>query len=95
MERSADFIISFALSVLAVYRMANMIANEDGPFDMFSRIRERVGQKNWIGRGLHCQMCISFWLALIPAIFMPHFIMLDWLAIAGMVTIIVKRLNQR
>ena len=33
----------FILAVLAVYRIAFMLAREDGPFDVFAIIRGKVG----------------------------------------------------
>lgn len=53
------------LAVLAVYRVARMLTQEDGPFDLFTRLRAAVGQSTWVGRGLHCFMCVSFWLSFI------------------------------
>ena len=85
----------FALAVLAVYRVAHMAAREDGPFDVFARLRERAGQKTWVGRGLHCVLCISFWLSL-PAAFLtglPWF--LAWLGIAGGVLVLHKIFEAR
>jgi len=37
------------LAILAVYRMAHMIAKEDGPFDVLAWIRGKVDpeQKKW------------------------------------------------
>lgn len=92
---SIDYLITFSLSVLAVYRVSYMLVNEDGPVDVFSKLREWVGQGTWIGRGFHCILCVSVWFSAIPALFMPHIFILDWLAISGAVLIIVKRLNQQ
>jgi len=100
-----DSVVYFALSVLAVYRVSHMIANEDGPLDVFVFIRERAGQKSWIGRGLNCVLCISFWLSAIPAamtilsvgFFRSNFesFILYWFAIAGGVLVIHKYFNKR
>lgn len=95
MENGFDFLISFSLSVLAVYRVSYMIAVEDGPFDLYVMLRSKFNQATWIGRGLVCPLCISFWLSMIPAVFMPVPFILNWLAIAGMCLIIHKRLQQR
>lgn len=48
---------------LAVYRISRMIALEEGPFGLFVSLRERVDpfQHSWLGRGLNCPLCISFW----------------------------------
>lgn len=51
-----------------VYRAAFMLTQEDGPFDAFSRFRGWVGQTSWVGRGFHCYMCVSWWLAGLAAI---------------------------
>ena len=94
-----DFVVYFTLSVLAVYRVSYMIANEDGPLDVFVFIREKAGQKNWIGRGLNCVLCISVWLSVIPAVgfFRSSFetLVLYWFAIAGGVLVIHKYFNKR
>lgn len=53
----------FLLALLGTYRLSHMIAMEDGPFDVFADLRDKAGQRTWIGRGLHCPLCISFWLS--------------------------------
>lgn len=76
-----------ALALLAVVRVAHMLALEDGPFDAFSRIRERVGQGTWVGRGLHCALCLGFWAAFAMAWLLrpadPAAFLLAWLGLAG------------
>lgn len=83
----------FILAALATYRAARMIAMEDGPFDIFTRLQERIGQKTWIGRGLSCPLCVGFWIALIPAIYLasnlPEFFLL-WFGIAGGAVVLQK-----
>lgn len=65
----------YLLSLLGVYRAAHMVTREDGPFDIFATLREKIGQENWIGRGLHCTNCVSFWLSLV---------MMEWLFFVGL-----------
>ena len=59
----------------SVYRLAFMVAREEGPFDVFDRLRSLAGRlpstkegnrtrPHWIQRGLGCPLCISWWLAL-------------------------------
>lgn len=84
----------FFVGVLATYRLARMLAMEDGPFDLFSTLREKAGQRTWIGRGLNCTLCLSFWLALPFTLLLPisswqEFI-ITWLAVAGGVVIVHK-----
>lgn len=79
------------LAILAVYRLARMLAQEEGPFDVFYRIRGRIDpeQKTWIGRGINCALCLGFWLSLIFSIALHRKkvkappTLLDWFAIAG------------
>lgn len=78
----------FVLAVLATYRLAHMIAREDGPFDIFARMREKVGQGNWFGRGLACVLCLSFWLALPAAILAQMPWLMGWLGVAGGVMVL-------
>lgn len=82
----------FLLAVLAVYRLSHMVALEDGPFDVFANLREKTGQTDWIGRGLHCALCISFWLSgffgvvwlwLLTGIVQSPYSTLFWLGTAG------------
>lgn len=60
---------------LAVWRGSIMITKEDGPFDVFSRMRENAGVEhngvlapwstlNTAGKLLQCPYCLSMWLAL-------------------------------
>lgn len=88
------------LSILAVYRISYLIAREDGPFDMFVAMRHKIGQHNWIGRGLHCILCIDFWLSLPPAIVLFGYagipmIIIGWLGMAGGGLIIYKIFDER
>lgn len=78
----------FVLATLAAYRISRMISFEDGPFDIFSRIRGRIdpSQKTWVGRGLACIVCVSFWVTLIVALLIGASA-LEWLAMAGLIVI--------
>lgn len=61
------------LAGLANYKAAHMVSQDgdDGPFDVFKKIRDAAGTKNWFGKGLHCFSCTSFWGAWIMA-FLVH-----------------------
>ena len=86
--------LAFFLAVLATWRVAYMLAREDGPFDVFANIRAKVGQETWFGRGLHCVLCMSFWISL-PAAWLAGLpIILGWLGIAGGVSVIFLALER-
>lgn len=78
----------FALVTLAVYRVSRMITMEDGPLDVFARMRGKIdpNQKTWIGRGLNCILCVSFWIALVSALIVSA-TWIEWLAIAGVIAV--------
>lgn len=78
--------LQFVLAALAVYRVAHLVAIDEGPFSVFLILRVALGQKHWWGRGLHCPVCLSFWLALGPAWYFaatPAELALYWLGLAG------------
>ncbi len=85
--------IDIILAVLATYRIALMLATEEGAFGIFNLIRARIDpeQNTWVGRGLNCPLCIGFWIAGLFALLIAHqdatvhrseFVLI-WFAIAG------------
>lgn len=57
--------LTATLAVFAVFRAARMVAEEDGPWFIFKRLRDRyTDQHSALALGLRCFYCISFWLAL-------------------------------
>jgi hypothetical protein len=81
---------------LAAFRLAHMVALEDGPFDIFAQFRGRIDplQTTWLGRGVNCPLCVGFWASLF--VFVVWFIpivgqlLIVWWAIAGAQTVIQK-----
>ena len=60
--------LTFLIAALAVYRVARMMALEDGPFEMFAELRGMVFAKfgnGWVNDGFNCPLCLSFWFGLI------------------------------
>jgi hypothetical protein len=52
----------FLMAALAVWRVTYLLYAEDGPFDIFFRLRRGLGA-NFPGRFLDCFYCLSIWLA--------------------------------
>lgn len=82
--------MEYLLAALAVYRVARMIALEDGPLNLFAKLQdwaEPRQEKNWFAKGILCPLCLSWWLALPTLYFFQPLsaaqYMLTWLAIAG------------
>jgi hypothetical protein len=52
----------FLISVLGVWRVTHLLAAEDGPFDLVTRVRTAAGAGFW-GSLLDCFNCLSLWVA--------------------------------
>lgn len=94
-----DSLVRLFACSFAAWRIARMIAGEDGPFDVFTLLRARIDaqQKTWIGRGLNCVICVSFWTALLFVLVLPPFgytlsgVSVAWFAAAGIAVFINLR----
>lgn len=73
------------IAILATWRVAHLVAHEDGPFDLIVRIRAHAGAST-VGDLMDCPYCLSMWVA-IPFAFTlagskPAWLA-AWLAISG------------
>lgn len=72
--------LDFLILSLAVYRLSMFMVYDDGPFDVFQRLRESIGilyydngepiegeYKGW-AKLLSCLWCVSVWLGFLLAI---------------------------
>jgi hypothetical protein len=53
---------SLILGILGVWRVTHLLNAEDGPWDIFVRLRRTVGSGFW-GDLLDCFYCLSLWVA--------------------------------
>lgn len=53
---------TFSIAVLAVWRVTHLLWGEDGPFDLFVRLRALAGA-GFFGKLLDCFYCLSLWIA--------------------------------
>ena len=53
---------AFVIAVLAVWRIAHLFWGEDGPGDIFVRLRRLAG-RGFFGKLLDCFYCLSLWVA--------------------------------
>jgi hypothetical protein len=86
--------LRLVLAVFACYRLSELITIDDGPGDMFLRLRAWFGAYNLgedgqpstsIGRVIICQYCVGIWIAAALSFLFPVSLMtpLYWFAIAG------------
>ena len=88
-------LLAFVLSSFACFRLAELIAVDDGPGDIMIKVRAWFGAydldddgepKTSIGRGIICPYCIGIWLAFFLAFAVAPLdwrMLLWWFAIAG------------
>jgi hypothetical protein len=73
------------IAILATWRVAHLVASEDGPFDLIVRLRVRVGG-GLIGQLMDCPYCLSVWVAVPFAFSLASTVpawCAAWLAISG------------
>ncbi|HEY0760978.1 MAG TPA: DUF1360 domain-containing protein [Pyrinomonadaceae bacterium] len=54
--------ITLLVAILAVWRITHLFSSEDGPADIFLRLRRLAG-KSFFGQLLDCFYCLSLWFA--------------------------------
>lgn len=95
--------VTLIIAALATHRLSLAIAEEEGPFSIFTKVRGRLDpdQKTWLGRGVNCIMCVGFWVALPTAFWLgvlgivdPYLTPIVWLGLAGSV-VIIRRWEQK
>jgi hypothetical protein len=62
LSASLAFTGRFAMGALATWRVAHMVAYEDGPFDIIVRLRARAGD-SLFGGLMDCIYCLTVWVA--------------------------------
>lgn len=77
--------LAYVLAALATWRVAHLIAEEDGPADLVLRLRLRLGT-GWLGSWMDCFHCLSIWVAMPFAVAVARSLgewVLAWLALSG------------
>ena len=84
--------IALIAAAFATYRLAVLLAEEEGPFALAQSLRNLHTKDDWIGRGLRCPACVGFWAALpltsaalvADSTLLAPLWPLYWLAVAGL-----------
>jgi hypothetical protein len=69
--------LEFVAGCLATFRLALLIAKEDGPADTTKKLRLLI-PPGWMRRGFSCEWCQSFWWGMAIALFFAATHRLDW-----------------
>jgi hypothetical protein len=84
--------LRLTLSVLATWRVSHLISQEDGPFDVIVRLRQRAGD-GVLGKLMDCPYCLSLWIAAPLALLLartPGAWCVAWLGISGGASLLEK-----
>ncbi len=94
-----EFLVEYILISFAIYRFSRMLAIEEGPFEIFLRLRLLVDpqqkQSNWFTRGIACPICLGFWVSFIVTLAIRvfyqtdlrlDFLILLWFGLSGLST---------
>ena len=85
------------LGVLAVWRITHLLNAEDGPREIFVRLRRGVGE-GFVGSLLDCFFCLSLWVGAPIAAWLAESWkegVLLWLAVSGGASVIHKVTEDR
>ncbi len=90
-------VLSFIIASFATYYTALSVTKQDGPFEMFLKLRNLWTDNDWVGRGIRCHVCVSLYTAALAALAlwalgdadMAHAWLL-WPALAGASVLIDK-----
>jgi hypothetical protein len=82
---SGEFWARFATATLGTWRIAHLLAYEDGPWDLLVRLRAVLGPSLW-GKVMDCFYCLSIWVAAwfapVVTLRFPEAVLI-WLALSG------------
>ena len=88
-----NFAGRFALCALAVWRIAHLLARENGPWDMIARLRAALGS-GVLGRLMDCFYSLSFLISLPPAIWMSgNRFLVPWLALSAVACLLERAMQ--
>jgi hypothetical protein len=78
------------IASLATFRMTRLVTIEEGPFGLALRLRGLLDPdaRTWVGRGMACPWCVSFWLGPLAVLAAQHpigFLLISGLAVSALV----------
>ena len=85
MTDPVSYAIKFVILALATWRVTHLLANEDGPANIITRIRMRLGE-SILGRLMDCFNCLSLWIAAPAALYLGRgylFWVVNWWGLSG------------
>ena len=90
-----NYVGRFALCALAIWRIAHLLARENGPWDLIARLRATLGS-GVLGRLMDCFSSLSFVISLPLAIWMSSSFMgflVLWLALSAVACLLERAMQ--
>lgn len=65
--------LQIVIAMFATWRLSYMVTSEEGPWRVFFHLKNALGAydldekgtpRTWVGRGIICMYCVSFWVGL-------------------------------
>jgi hypothetical protein len=91
-----SFAWCFSLCALAIWRIAHLLAKENGPWNLIVRLRDNLGSGMW-GQLMDSFYCWSFLISLLPSSWLSSSQMgflIQWMALSA-VACLLERATQR
>src|SRR4051794_35376505 len=95
--RLSSNVLPFVAAALATWRVAHLVAAEDGPGDVIVRLRRRAGRSG-LGQLMDCFYCLSLWVAAPLAVGVarrPREAPVTWLALSGAACLVERTTSSR
>lgn len=90
------------ISSLAVFRLSELVAYDEGPFEIFEKIRNLFPSGSMIDKMLECIYCNGIWWSLLLTIFLSVIHVIElwafplwWLGIAGGAIVVTRTIRER
>jgi hypothetical protein len=84
--------LRFILAALVTWRLTHLVVAEDGPLDVISGIRRRLGG-GFFGKLMDCFYCLSLWVAAPCALVLTRNFVewpIAWLGLSGMACLLER-----
>jgi hypothetical protein len=82
----------FIAAILATWRVAHLLSEEDGPFDIVFMLRKKAAAGFWGGL-LSCFFCVSVWVSIPFGLWLGNTVIekiVFWLAVSGGAGVLYK-----
>lgn len=71
--------IALITASFGTFRVARLIAEDDGPWEICKRFRARyTDETDWFARGIRCPICVGFWVSAVLTLYLALVSFIPW-----------------